>query len=426
MAEGARTAAAADSRTAIVAFTAAAPFEFRQHNSCARALQRGEAGERYYTGSREFANQVLAREPARFRIVELESRWKCLPRARWGEARFAAKRVLFILPSQALGSNVATLLFLHAFAEQRRPKAIGVFSARSAADIYFATDLAKVYPLWISRRELKEWDLVIDLGHLESRRDIDIWPVDMEADLLAAFGLAPSARFAGGPRPLAPAARGRARPRIGILPLASSPLRTLPPPVTLALAEALAPLGDLALSLNRNQRQGVLYAQALAGRLPAGCEVADVYPAIADLMAGIEACDYAVFADSGPAHMSKLHGTPGVAVYSSAPGDVLQGRFTNLRRWTVPFVGPHCASPCGLAKLRQTADGRIGCMGSLGLPLSALPGLPKGGDAAVVDRLFREPVPCLASLAANPTPLVDFVVADLKALLAGAEAGPQR
>jgi hypothetical protein len=58
--------------------------------------------------------------------------------------------------------------------------------------------------------------------------------------------------------------------------------------------------------------------------------------------------------------------------------------------------------------------------------LSALPGLPKGGDAAVVDRLFREPVPCLASLAANPTPLVDFVVADLKALLAGAEAGPQR
>lgn len=417
MATQIRAGGVIDNSTPIMSFTASAPFDFKQHNASARTAQVGEAKERYYTSSKELIQQVITRDP-RFRVVEPLARIKCVPREHWAATDFTGKRVLFILSTQALGESVSTLLFLHAFAEQRRPKGLGVFSARSSADIYLTTDLVKVYPLWMSRRDLKGWDLVIDLDHLESRRNIETWPVDMEADLLGIFGLQPSARFPSTPRTRAFAAR----PLIGILPLASSSLRTLPVPVTLALVEALRPHGRVMLSLNRNQGQGRLYADALRGRLASDVEVVDVYPAISDLLNAVDALDFGIFADSGPAHMSKLFATPGVAVYSSAPGDVLQGRFANLARWTIPFVGPDCASPCGLAKLRQAVDGRIGCMGSLHLPLSALPGTPRGGDAGVVEQLFREPVPCLAHLADNPNALVGFVLERLAASRVVAQA----
>ena len=404
------------SRTGMLQFAASASFSFHQHNTGKQAEQTGVAGERYYTSSQQLANNALVRDPKRFRIIDTKARIECLPHDAWAATDYAGKRVLFILPSQALGDNVSALLFLHAFAEHARPKAVGAFGTRSVSDIYFATQAVRAYPLWIGERELKNWDMAIDLGHLEVRRDIDIWPVDMEGELLAAFRLPPAARFPGTARAIPVGGR----PRIGILPLASSPLRTLPPPVTIALAEALAPFGQIAVSLNRDQKQGQLYAAAVAGKLPSGTEIIDGFPTIGGLLASIDAYDYGVFADSGPAHMSKLFAVPGVAVYSSAPGEVLQGRFTNLKRWTVPFTGPHCASPCGLAKLRQTADGRIGCMGSLGVGLAELPHLPKTSDAAVVARLFAAPVPCIAALAAVPRELVEFVMRDVAERLGGA------
>ena len=173
-------------------------------------------------------------------------------------------------------------------------------------------------------------------------------------------------------------------------------------------------LGDVTVCLNRDQHQGVLHQRAVDRGLPDGTRVIDHFQSIGDLLAAIAGFDYAVFADSGPAHMAKLFATPGVAVYSSAPGDVLQGRFRNLRNWTVPWKGPHCESPCGLAKLRQTADGRIGCMGSLGLNLDALPTTPRRQDPGIVERLTRHPVPCIATLAERSDELVDFVVADIR------------
>jgi hypothetical protein len=103
--------------------------------------------------------------------------------------------VLFLLPSPTLGGNVATLLFLEAFRERHAPRAIGVFCASAAVDIYLTNPDVVVYPLWISQRDLKAWDVLIDLGHLEARRDIEIRPVDMEGDLLEVFGLAPSERY---------------------------------------------------------------------------------------------------------------------------------------------------------------------------------------------------------------------------------------
>ncbi|SLN20309.1 glycosyltransferase family 9 protein [Oceanibacterium hippocampi] len=398
-----------DTVTALLEFIARAEFRFRQHNSSEAATQAGVKGERYYTTSQQFLDQAVAPNPAVFRVTRPQARLAALSRAAWADADVAGKRVLFLLPSQALGSNVATLLFLHAFAEQRRPAKIGVFCARSTADIYDRSAIIQNYPLWVSRRDLKRWDLIVDLGHLESRRNIDLWPVDMEAELLEAFGLEPAEGYPADARAL-PTDRPL---RIGILPLASSPIRTLPPEATVALAHYLSGEGDLSIALNRDQQQGRLHAQSVAGKLPETAHVIDGFDSIGALLDYLSGLDYAVLADSGPAHMTKLFGTPGVAVYSSAPADILQGRFRNLSAWTVPYSGPHCATPCGLAKIRQTASGRIGCMGSLGVSVDQLPTTPTRPDPAAVTRLMREPVPCIAALAAEPAALVDFVRQDL-------------
>lgn len=396
-------------RTPLMKFSAKAPFRFRQHNTSEKALQIGRGGESFYTNSDQFANRVVVPAPKQFRVLDTRASLPCLPREAWAGFDFSGKRALFLLPSQALGSNVATLLFLQALREKFEMAAVGVFCGRSATDIYLTDPSVTVYPLWIGERELRRWDVIVDLGHLESRRDIDIWPVDMEAELLEAFGVPPSRRYSGEPRPL-PSGRP---PTIGLLPLATSPLRTLPMAATRALCDALAPHGRVILHLNKDQHQGVLYRQHI-GALPESVEIVDGFGSIGDLLAAIDALDYGVFADSGPAHMSKLFATPGVAVYSSAPGDVLQGRFRNLARWTIPFEGPHCATPCGLAKLRATPAGRIGCMGSLGVPLEGLPTVARGANPQVVERLLvAEPVPCIATLRDAPGELVEFVLGDL-------------
>jgi len=397
-------------RTPLLEFQARSDFRFGQHNASPAAMQSGRAGQRYVTSSDQFANQVLLKHPREFRITSPAKRLPCLPPERWRAADYTGKRVLFLLPSQALGNNVATMLFLDAFRSQRGAAAVGVFCARSTADIYLRGGGIEVFTIWIGAQDLKRWDVLIDLGQMEARRDVDIWPIDMETELLALFDLAPSDRFAPAARPLP-----KDRPlSLGVLPLASSPLRTLPASTTLALVEALRPFGAVTLCLNRTQHQGVVLARGLAGKLASDVTLVDAFASIGALLAAIEGFDYAVFADSGPAHMSKLFGTPGVAVYTSAPGEVLQGRFRNLANWSVPFRGPHCAAPCGLAKLRQDRDGRIGCMGSLGLALEALPTTPRHQDPAQVERLLREPVPCVAALAAAPDALIQFVRTDLE------------
>ena len=188
--------------TPMLEFTAAADFRFNQHNASAAAAQTGRAGDRFLTTSQQFADQALSPNPRQFRITKPSASLKCVAPTAWRDAKVSGRRVLFLLPSQALGNNVATLLFLQAFAEQRRPRAVGVFCARAAADIYLTSDLVRVYTIWIARRDLKKWDMVIDLGQLESRRNIDIWPVDMEAELNQAFGLVPTETYPSSGRPL--------------------------------------------------------------------------------------------------------------------------------------------------------------------------------------------------------------------------------
>lgn len=406
---GTRARGTLASRTRLVEFAGRDAFSFRLPNVSAAAEQRGRAGERCLTNIEAFVNRIVVRHPRKFRMFDPDVRIACLPPRAWPTYDFTAKRVLFLLPSHALGDNVPVLTFLQALEEKFGLREIGVFCTGPTHDIYLTSPLVTAYPLWIPKRELRRWRVIVDLGHLERREDIDIWPIDMEAELLGAFALAPSRRYGGEARrvPQAPLS-------IGVLPLASSPLRTLPPAATAALVEALAGFGRVTLCLNRNQHQGVLYRRAL-GALDPAVEVVEAFDSIAALLAAVAAFDYAVFADSGPAHMAKLFGTPGVAVFTSAPGEVLQGRFANLTRWSVPFSGPHCAAPCGLARVRATRDGRVGCMGSLETALAALPDLPGGRRPDIVERLLiEEPVPCVARLRDLSGELAQFVVRDLE------------
>ena len=192
---------------------------------------------------------------------------------------------MFLLPSQTLGSNVSTLLFLDAFRSHYAPAAIGVFCTGAAVDIYLTNPDVVVYPLWISQGDLKAWDVLIDLGHLEARRDIEIWPVDTEGELLDAFALAASKRYPSGARSMA----SKDRPHIGVLPPASSPLRTLPINATHDLCQALAAEGDVALCLNRNQHQSTLYQRALADRLSGRVRLIDVFESIGELLGAVAA-----------------------------------------------------------------------------------------------------------------------------------------
>lgn len=403
-------------RTGLAEVLVKADYRTAPPQAGAQGAQIAKAGTKILSNEAVFLNQVAVRNPAAFKVLDTKVRLANLPRDKWADADLRGKRVLVLLPSRALGDNVPCALFLEALRTQRGVKALGVFCAGAAAPIYRLIEGLEVFPVWLERRALKRWDVLIDLGHVEARRDIELWPVDMEDELLKAFGLDPaSARFPADGR-VVPSDRPLS---IGVWPLASSPLRTLPPPVTVAVCNALAARGlptgsTVTLYLNKFQGMGRLLAEAVRPQLADGVRVIDGFESIDSLLQTIRTLDYGVFADSGPAHIAKLYATPGLAVYTSAHAEILQGRFRNITPWHVGYAGPHCAAPCGLSKVRQTADGRVGCMGSLGVPSDALPEAPKEARPDDVRRLVLEaPVPCVAALASQGETVVAAVHADL-------------
>jgi hypothetical protein len=399
------------SHTSFIAFRAASAFRFGIPNASKRADQTGKPGRIYLTNVQQFAVQALQSNP-KVQLATETVRLPCLPIEAWASTDFSGKSLLVLLPTQALGDCTQATMALQALLEQRTPRTISVACAGAAYDIIASNPRLDVRSLWFEHGEASRFDYVIDLGHMSATWDIDIWPVDFETAMLEAFDLSASESYSAEPRRL-PTSR---RPKVGVLPLASSPLRTLPVRTVEAIVLALADKGDITLCLNSNQNQGRLMAAALSPERGLKLRILDNFATIAGLVSAIREFDYAIFADSGPAHIAKLFGTPGVAVYTSAPSRVLQGRFRNLSAYDVPFSGPHCSAPCGLAKVRQARDGRIGCMGSLGLALDDLPSVPRTANPVAVQHLAENPAPCVAALDAGSQRLAKFIQANFEHL----------
>ncbi|WP_254869796.1 glycosyltransferase family 9 protein [Thalassospira sp. HF15] len=287
-------------------------------------------------------------------------------------------------------------LFFRALKQRFAHIRIGVLNSGSASDIFALVPDIEVFQLFVSATRLKSFAHVIDLSEMEGWRDIATMPVNPEEALCEAFGIPPV--------PLeerqAPTGTGL---KIGIVPMASSPLRTLPPKLVSEIAAMLAKQ-DCDITIVLNAYQGVMkaYKAALGPFSGNSIRVVDGFKTIGNLIKFVGQQDYLIVADSGPAHISKLFQTPGIGIYTSADAKTLQGRHKNLRTWQSSFEGPHCSAPCGLAKLRATVDGKIGCMGSLELPITALPDIPEKGDASLAQSLVTNaPVPCVARLEAD-------------------------
>jgi ADP-heptose:LPS heptosyltransferase len=396
-------------RSAFLRFKTKLAFEFALPTFDPDHRQGADGSRDYLTRNSMLRQQVLQGVQAgQVKLVEDGARLPCLPMEAWATTDFSGKRVLFILPSQALGDCVGIALFLRSFRRRWPGVTVAVANSGSATDIFAAEKGVQLFPLLLSEKQLRRFPLVIDLGDMDGWNAIATSPVEAETVLLARFAIDPDPLIGTDGRPLPE------RPRFAILPLASSPLRTLPPGLTVAVARALAPKGEVSVLLNAYQGQSRFYQPAIAADLPGGVAVLPGFRTVGELLRFVAAQDYLVTADSGPAHLSKLFATPGTAIYTSAGAEVLQGRFRNLATWQTRFDGPHCTAPCGLARLRVAADGRVGCMGSLGLALAELPGLPVDADPALTEKLvLRAPVPCVAALADQAEAVVAAVLADI-------------
>ena len=144
------------SHTRLAEFVANVDFNFQFPNASAAAEQAGRAGERCLTNLDTFVDQVVVRHPYRFRMIGEAQQIKCLPPELWPSHDFSGKRVLFLLPSHALGDNVPILTFIHALNEKFGMGDVGVFCTGPTHDIYLTSDLVTAYPIWISKEELKQ------------------------------------------------------------------------------------------------------------------------------------------------------------------------------------------------------------------------------------------------------------------------------
>lgn len=390
-------------------FASKVPFQFGLPNVSPTLGQSSDGSPIYFTRTTSLLRQqALATAPS----VQIKSdafHPRVLPRAAWSETDFAKSSVLFLIPDDALGDCVGMVLFFRAFAQKYPDAKIAVLNSASASDIFATVADIEIFQLFISSKQLARFDHVIDLSEMEGWETIAQMPVNPEESLCTAFALSPITL---------PARQPVAKPgmNIGILPMASSPLRTLPPALVRDIAQMLGHAGHQ-ITLILNAYQGVMraYKDSIAADELENVTVIDGFRTIGELIGFMEKQDYVVLADSGPAHITKLFQTPGLGIYTSAAANVLQGRHTNLRNWQSSYRGDFCAAPCGLAKLRATSDGQIGCMGSLKVPFDQLGDLPTTSNKALAEKMVVEStVPCVSHLQSDQDSIFQMLDEDLK------------
>jgi ADP-heptose:LPS heptosyltransferase len=395
------------SRKTFSRFASRQPFQFGLPNVSPGLGQQSDESPVYFTRTNSLLRQQVLGSAKGVTIKSDGFRFQVLPRDKWSETDFSKSSILFLIPDDALGDCVGMTLFLRAF-KLRYPHAKpGVLNSGAASDIFALIPDLAIFQLFISAKELAQFDHVIDLSEMEGWKDIATMPVNPEESLCEAFDISLA------PLP-ARKVTTRSEMHVGIVPMASSPLRTLPTDLVRELTSYLE-AQNARITIVLNAYQGVMkaYKAALGPFATDSIRIVDGFKTIGDLVQFISQQDYMVVADSGPAHITKLFQTPGLGVYSSASAKILQGRHQNLRNWQSRFIGPHCQAPCGLAKVRATRDGRIGCMGSLNVPAGELSQLPQKSDPALANTMVTSaPVPCVAELRQDISAIREFLAAD--------------
>ncbi|PKR54655.1 lipopolysaccharide heptosyltransferase family protein [Thalassospira marina] len=401
------------SRARFTRFKTRQPFEFGLPNVAAGISQKSDGSASYLTRVSSLLRQQVLPRAASVKIVSDEIHLDVLPKPQWTRS-FDRKRVLFLIPADALGDCVGMTMFLRAFLAAYPHCKIGLLNTGSASDIFAGLKNTEIFQLFISANALKRFDFIIDLSEMDGWKDIATAPVDCEGVLCREFDVPPV------PLPHKDVAKGNML-QIGILPMASSPLRTLPPEFVAksihALRDSAGATAKITIILNAYQGVKEAYKTALGEDIAQDdhIELVDGFKTIAELVSFIGNCDYVLVADSGPAHITKLAGIPGIGIYSSASSEVLHGRFRNIKAWQSDFRGEYCAAPCGLAKMHATEDGKIGCMGSLAVTKDKLVALPNRRDPALVQRTSTtDPVPCVKHLLTEFDRFETFLHADFK------------
>lgn len=396
------------SRKTFTRFSSRLPFQFGLPNVSPSLGQASDDSPVYFTRATSLLRRQILANASGVKIKSDSYRMQVVPRDGWRELDLTNKSVLFLIPDDALGDCVGMTLFLRALKLRFAGVGIGVLNSGSASDIFALIPDIEIFQLFMSSKQFARFDHVIDLSEMEGWKDIATMPVNPEEALCEAFGIDPC--------PLSerkPAAK--AGMRIGIVPMASSPLRTLPPKLVQTITETLSKQ-DVHITIVLNAYQGVMkaYKSTLGDWSGENIELVDGFKTIGDLVQFVGEQDYLIAADSGPAHISKLFQTPGFGIYSSASAATLQGRHRNLKTWQSSFKGPYCSAPCGLAKLRATTDGKTGCMGSLNVPIEELNQLPGNSDLALASSLVtHQPVPCVAQLVNDDAMIVASILDDL-------------
>jgi len=396
------------SRKTFSRFASRHAFQFGLPNVSTALIQQSDDSPVYFTRVNSLLRQQVLGTAKGVNIKSDAFRFQVLPRAKWADTDFSRNSVLFLVPDDALGDCVGITLFLKALRLRYPSIRIGVLNSGAASDIFALVPDIEIYQLFISAKQLARFDHVIDLSEMEGWKDIATMPVNPEEALCEAFDIPLS--------PLPPRKVGAGpEMQIGIVPMASSPLRTLPIDLVRKITTFLDQK-NTRITIVLNAYQGVMkaYKAALGDFESENVRMIDGFKTIGDLVNFVSEQDYMVVADSGPAHITKLFQTPGLGIYSSASADILQGRHRNLQSWQSDFVGSHCAAPCGLAKVRATADGKIGCMGSLNLPAAELGQLPQKSDPALAIAMVTDhPVPCVVQLDQQAPDILEKLKTDL-------------
>lgn len=344
-----------------------------------------------YTGNRTLIRTIKGPWKGQVKVLSERARLDTAPLSELSSS--TGKRILFVLPGNAVGDNVGYFLFLQSVLEALAPSRVAVMNSGGASDIYHLDSRIEVFPLWIEHAELRGFDLVVDFMEVPRLRKIAESPCDPEVTLTDFADLPPTKAYSTAPRQSGKPAS------VSIFPLASSPMRSLPLDLCrFLIGKATQSNLPVAVHLNGMQRQSAFYERGLQDLESPTVKLHRGSSSLGDLFSVMENVDYGIFCDSGPAHLSKLTATRGIAVHTSAEAGVLRGRFTNLGIWQSNYVGKYCAAPCGLAGPWVDAAGRIGCMGSLTVPRSELKERAILVDEVTNRAMIEHPIPCVDHL----------------------------